>query len=316
MFVQDNCGSHRSAAVGLKNSQCRVALDDSTTLSPNTVQPGGSGSSYYTTAAPAVIKLGDSPPATWTKNSGTPNVSKSHRNSSRHSSNEFSTSPAYLVGGFAGGRSTQRLLLDSGDALGAVQLHLQDEHGQLVQPAVLQRLTITAQATAVTPAAISDTQLIGVTSTVVSPTGTSQTISRKHSSNKLVKAQTSNISSINSNSSLAILFNKLQLEGAPGAKFNVTFKRRQVYCQLSCKLNSNPVPQVKQSNAAGIQICLQDAPTAATRSSALTLPTRHAACALLQRRMCTVAGMQSLLQVSTRYCSMLLLTCSLRNAAM
>jgi hypothetical protein len=115
----------------------------------------------------------------------------------------------------------QRLLLDSGDALGAVQLHLQDELGQLVQPAVLQRLTITAQAAAVTPAASSDTQLIGVTSAVVSPASTSQGTSRKNSS--LVKGQISS-SSISSNSSLTILFDKLQLEGAPGANFNVTFR--------------------------------------------------------------------------------------------
>jgi hypothetical protein len=207
--------------VGSKDSQCQVVIDNRTTLGPNTIQPGGSGSSYYTTAAPAVVQLDASPQVAWTKSNDNVTVANSYRNSSGHSSNEFSTSPAYLVGDFAGGRSTQWLLLDSGDALGAVQLHLQDEHGQLIQPAVLQRLTITAQAAAVTPAAISDTQLIGVTSTVASPTGTSQTISYKHSSNNLVKAQTS---SINSNSSLAILFNKLQLEGAPGAKFNVTFR--------------------------------------------------------------------------------------------
>jgi hypothetical protein len=196
-------------------------VDNRSILTPNTLQPGGSGSSYYTTAATAVVQLALSPAV---NSKGKPSGTSPYPSSSSSSSNAYATSPAYLVGGFAGSKPTRSLLLDSGDALGAVQLNLQDELGQLVQPAVLQRLTITAEAAAVAPGASSDTQLIGVTSTVVSPTfaalSTGSGIDGKNSSGLHAAQTSSNLG----NQSLAILFNKLQLEGAPGAKFNVTFK--------------------------------------------------------------------------------------------
>lgn len=216
MFVQDNC----LASAGLQLNACHVAVDNRTILAPNTLQQGGSGSSYYSTAATAVVQLSSSSAG---RSKGKPSATFPYPSSSS-GSNAYATRPAYLVGGFAGRQPTRSLLLDSGDVLGSVQLHLQDELGQLVQPAVLQRLTITAQAAAVGAAATSDTQLIGVTSTVVSPA------LDKASTGRGTKGKISNVlhtakaSSSVGNDSLAILFNKLQLEGAPGEKFNVTFR--------------------------------------------------------------------------------------------
>jgi hypothetical protein len=203
MFVQD-CVSRQGqspkqdlrASIGRQRSACRVVVGSQTIISGNSNEEGGSGSAFYTTDTAAVNVAPDA------------RAGRVSKTAAGQAGDSVASKPSAVLGGFqtsrvqseAGSRAQPVLLVQSGSSLPAVQLRLVDQMGQPLPDSLLQKLTFKAQATAVTNASQSDTNLLGVTSVVPAAANSS------------------------SNGSLAeVQFDSLELQGAPGATFNVSF---------------------------------------------------------------------------------------------